>query len=46
MSAGTMLPFEEWLKLVREWVRQGEWGKVKASARKRLEAQRRLKDGS
>jgi hypothetical protein len=39
-----MLPFEEWLKLVREWVRQGEWGKVKASARRRLEA-REAKEG-
>ncbi|MDP2728671.1 MAG: hypothetical protein Q8P59_14175 [Dehalococcoidia bacterium] len=38
-----MLPFSDWLKIIGEWIRQGQWEKVKASARKRRTA---LKLGS
>ena len=38
-----MLPFEQWWKQIREWVHNGDWEKVKLSARKRIQAKARLR---
>jgi hypothetical protein len=40
-----MLSFEEWLNIIRGWVHQGQWEKVKLSARKRRQAKEQEKAG-